>query len=120
MVVIAGVVAMLLESDPLDIFGASSGNVSVHYLSRGKIKVGCIDVVGPSKMLAIATPPSKKVVSDPNLIDQQAPKHGFEGVACVVLQLRAPPINNKLLNRRSLKSPTKNPIGEGVVISIIT
>jgi len=49
------------------------------------------------------------VVSNPNLINQQAPKHGFEGVACVVLQPWASPINKELLNKRSLRSPTKNP-----------
>ncbi len=87
MVVTTGAIAMLLESNPLDISGAaSSGYGSVHYLSRGKIGVGYIDAAGSSKMLAIATFPSKKVVSNPNLIDQQAPKHGFEGITYVVLQ----------------------------------
>jgi hypothetical protein len=62
--------------------------------------VGCIDVGGSSKMLAIATPPSKKVVSKPNVIDQQAPKHGFGGATYVVLQPQASPINKKLLNMR--------------------
>ncbi len=75
-----------------------------------------MNVGGSSKMLAIATPPSKKVVSNPNLIDQQAPKNGFEGATYVVLQPWASPINKKLLNRLSLRSPTKNPIGEGVEI----
>jgi hypothetical protein len=68
-------------------------------------------------MLATTTPPLKKVVSNPNLIDQHASKHGFEGVACVVLQLQVSPINKKSLNRRSLKSLAKNPISEGVEIS---
>lgn len=84
--VTTGAIAMLLESNPLDISGASTGYGSVHYLSRGKIGVGYIDAIGTSKMLAIATSPSKKVVLDPNLIGQQAPKHGFEGVTYVVLQ----------------------------------
>jgi hypothetical protein len=68
-------------------------------------------------MLTTITPPSKKVVSYHNLIDQLAPKHGFEGPTCVVLQPRASPINMKLLNSRSLRFPTNNPIGEGVEIS---
>ncbi len=68
-------------------------------------------------MLATTTPPLKKVVSNPNLIDQHAPKHGFEGVACVVLQLQVSPINKKSLNMRSLKSLAKNPSSEGVEIS---
>jgi hypothetical protein len=35
-VVIVGVVVMLFESNPLDTFGASSGNGSVHSLSKGQ------------------------------------------------------------------------------------
>jgi hypothetical protein len=116
-VVIANTIVMLFELDPLDIFGAGSGNRSVHFLFRGKIGVGCIDVGGSLKISMTITFLSKKVVSDPNLIDHLAPKHGFEGVACVVLQPWASPINKKLLNRRSLRFPTNNPIGKGVDIS---
>jgi hypothetical protein len=39
-------IALLLEYDPLDTFGASSGNGRVHYLFRGKTGVGCIEVGG--------------------------------------------------------------------------
>jgi hypothetical protein len=60
---------MLLESVPLDTFGACNGNGSVHSFSRGKIGVGCTNVGGTSKMLVTTTFPSKRVVSDPNLID---------------------------------------------------
>ncbi len=115
--VIVDTIVMLFELDPLDNFGESSGNGSVHFLFRGKTRVGCIDVGVSLKMLTTITPLSKKVVSDPNLIDQLAPKHGFERVACVVLQPWASPINKKLLNKRSLRFPTNNPIGEGVDIS---
>jgi hypothetical protein len=66
---VVSAVAMLLESDPLDTFGVGGGNGSVHYLSRDKIGVGCIDACVSFKMLRIATPPSKKVVLDPNLIN---------------------------------------------------
>jgi len=77
---------MLFESNPLDTSSVSSGNGSVHSLSRGKIGVGCIDASGSLQMLMTTTCPSKNVVSYPNLIDQLAPKHGFERAACVVLQ----------------------------------
>jgi hypothetical protein len=69
MVVIANALAMLFESNPFETSGAGNGNGGVHPLSRGKNGVGCIDACGSSKMLSIATPPSKKVVSNPNLID---------------------------------------------------
>jgi hypothetical protein len=68
-VVIVRTLAMLFESDPLDTFGVSRSNGSVHFLSRGKTRASCIDACGSSKMLVTATPPSKKVVSDPNFID---------------------------------------------------
>jgi len=68
-VVIVGAIVMLFELDPLDTFGASSGNGSVHSLSKGKIGVGCTNAGGSSKMLVTTTFPSKKVVSNPNLID---------------------------------------------------
>jgi hypothetical protein len=50
-------IATSLESNLLDTSGASSGNGSVHSLSRGKIGVGCIDVGGSLKMLTTVTPP---------------------------------------------------------------
>jgi hypothetical protein len=74
-VVKANAIVMLFELDPLDTFGVGSGNGSVHFFSRGKTRVGCIDACGSSetsktsKTLATATPPSRKVVLDPNLID---------------------------------------------------
>jgi hypothetical protein len=43
--------------------------MGVYILFLGAKLVGCINVGGSSKMIAIAIPPSKKVVSDPNLID---------------------------------------------------
>jgi len=68
-VVIVGAIVMLFESNPLDTFGAGNGNGSVHSLSKGKIEVGCTNAGGSSKMLMTTTLPSKKVVSNPNLID---------------------------------------------------
>ncbi len=69
MVVIANALAMLFESDPFETSSAGNGNGSVHPFSRGKNGVGCIDACCSSKKLSIATLPSKKVVSNPNLID---------------------------------------------------
>ncbi len=46
MVVIVGAIVMLFESDPLDTFGAGSGNGSVHSISKGKIGVGCTNAGG--------------------------------------------------------------------------
>jgi len=68
-VVTVSVDVMLFESNPLDTSSVGSGNGSVHSFSRGKIGVGCIDASGSLQMLMIATPPSRKVVSYPNLID---------------------------------------------------
>ncbi len=68
MVVTIGAIVMLFESNPLDISSASSGNGNVHSFSKGKIGVGCTNASGSSKMLVTTTPPSKKVVSNPNLI----------------------------------------------------